>query len=106
VFADVLPKPFGQFGPGKWVLPTTAASAASGCTGLLRALLADAAFFGVGIGQIERAGFESQAESQPCFQRFAGAPRRIDLTAGDAAKIEQVVDELRPERFMTKTGVD
>ena len=37
MFADVLPKPFGQFGPGKSTLPTTAGSAASGCTGLLRA---------------------------------------------------------------------
>ena len=32
-------------------MPTTAASAASGCTGLLRAFLGEAAFFGVDIGQ-------------------------------------------------------
>jgi hypothetical protein len=41
---------------GSGSLPTTAASAASGCTGLLRAFLVVAAFFGVGIGQLERAG--------------------------------------------------
>ena len=35
---------------GSGSLPTTAASAASGCTGLLRAFLGDAAFFGLGIG--------------------------------------------------------
>ena len=74
VFADVLPKLFGQFGPGSGSLLTTAASAAPGCTGLLRAFLEEAAFFGVGIGQLERAGLGSQAKNQPCFQRFAGAP--------------------------------
>src|SRR6202035_2214297 len=56
---------------GSGSLPT---SAASGCTGLLRAFLGEAAFFGVGIGQLERAGLGSQAKNQPCFQRFAGAP--------------------------------
>jgi hypothetical protein len=45
---------------GSGSLPTTAASAASGCTGLLRAFLGAAAFFGVGIGQLERAGLGSQ----------------------------------------------
>src|SRR5271166_5321209 len=58
---------------GSGSLPTTAASAASGCTGLLRAFFGEAAFFGVGIGQLERAGLGSQAKNQPCFQRFAGA---------------------------------
>jgi hypothetical protein len=48
-------------------LPTTAASAASGCTGLLRAFLVVAAFFGVGIGQLERAGLGCQAKNHPCF---------------------------------------
>src|SRR5260370_22915483 len=62
---------------GSGSLPTTAASAASGCTGLLRAFLGEAAFFGVGIGQLERAELGSQAKNQPCFQRFAEAPRRI-----------------------------
>src|SRR6478672_7303552 len=52
---------------GSGSLPTTAASAASGCTGLLRAFLGAAAFFGVGIGQIERAGLGSQAKNQPGF---------------------------------------
>src|SRR5258707_15867909 len=37
---------------GSGSLPTTAASAASGCTGLLRAFLGAAAFFGVGIEQL------------------------------------------------------
>ena len=35
-------------------MPTTAASAASGWTGLLRAFLGAAAFLGVGIEQLER----------------------------------------------------
>src|SRR5208282_1864455 len=48
-------------------LSTTAASAASGCTGLLRAILGAAAFFGAGIGQLERAGLGCQAKNQPCF---------------------------------------
>src|SRR5260370_8852316 len=52
---------------GRGSLPTTAASAVSGCTGLLRALLAGAAFFGLGIGQLERARLGSQAKNQPCF---------------------------------------
>src|SRR5260370_32827700 len=52
---------------GSGSLPTTAASAASGCTGLLRAFLAEAAFFGVGIGQLERARLGSQAKNQPCL---------------------------------------
>src|ERR1700676_5505996 len=52
---------------GSGSLPTTAASAASGCTGLLRAFLGAAAFFGVGIGQLERAGLGFQEKNQPCF---------------------------------------
>jgi len=51
VFADVLQKLFAKFGPGSAFLQTTAASVASGCTGLLRAFLGTATFFGVGIGQ-------------------------------------------------------
>src|SRR5258707_12282235 len=52
---------------GSGSLPTTAASAVSGCTGLLRALLAGAAFFGIGIGQLERARLGSQAKNKPGF---------------------------------------
>jgi hypothetical protein len=48
---------------GSGSLPTTAVSAASGCTGLLRAFLGAAAFFGVGIGQLERAGLGCQAKN-------------------------------------------
>src|SRR6202158_4070161 len=59
---------------GSGSLPTTAASAASGCTGLLRAFLGEAAFFGVGIGQLERAGLGSQAKNQPCF---SGSQERL-----------------------------
>jgi hypothetical protein len=52
-------------------LPTTAASAASGCTGLLRAFFgAEAAFFGVGIGQLERAELGTPSEKSTLFQRF------------------------------------
>src|SRR5258707_11257660 len=50
---------------GSGSLPTTAASAASGCTGLLKAFLEAAAFFGVGIGQLERARLGCQAKNQP-----------------------------------------
>src|SRR5271157_5572260 len=71
---------------GSGSLPTTAASAASGCTGLLREFLGEAAFFGVGIRQLERAGPGSQAKKQPCFQRFAGAPRRIWLNSNKGTK--------------------
>src|SRR5215831_16822575 len=57
---------------GSGSLPTTVASAASGCTGLLRAFLGAAAFFGVGIGQLERAGLGCQAKNQLCFSGSAG----------------------------------
>src|SRR5580700_8508577 len=72
-------------------LPTTAASAASGCTGLLRAFLGAAAFFGVGIGQLERAGLGCQAKNQPCFSgsrerlgeggRAKHAPSKVESSA-------------------------
>src|SRR6266404_834507 len=78
---------------GSGSFPTTAASAASGCTGLLRALLAEAAFFGVGIGQLERARLGSQAKNQPCFKRFAGAPRRI--SADSPGTVHSRADLLR-----------
>jgi hypothetical protein len=67
VFADVLPKAFWSVRSGGVGLCRPAASAASGCTGLLRAFLGEAAFFGVAIGQLERAGLGSQAKNQPCF---------------------------------------
>src|SRR5215470_7978789 len=51
---------------GSGSFPTTAVSAASGCTGLLRAFLGAAAFLAVGIGQLERAGLGCQAKNQPC----------------------------------------
>src|SRR5215813_1590322 len=51
---------------GSGSLPTTVASAASGCTGLLRAFLGAAAFSGVGIAQLERAVLGCQAKNQPC----------------------------------------
>src|SRR5262249_42959932 len=54
---------------GSGSFPTTAVSAASGCTGLLRAFLGVAAFLGVGIGQSERAGLGCQAKNQPCCPR-------------------------------------
>ena len=73
VFANVLPKLFGQFGPGSGSFPTTAVSAASGCTGLLRAFLGAAAFFGVGIGQLERAELGCQAKNQMCLNVVRGS---------------------------------
>ena len=60
-------------------MPTTAASAASGCTGLLRAFLGAAAFFGVGIGQLERAELGCQAKNQPCF---SGSRERLGEREG------------------------
>ena len=66
---------------GSGSLPTTAASAASGCTGLLRAFFGAAAFFGVGIGQLERAGLGCQAKNQPCFTGKA-----IDWNHGNAER--------------------
>ena len=71
MFADVLPKLFGQFGSGEWVFADHCGQCGVGCTGLLRALVAEAAFFGVGIGQLERARLGSQAKNQPCLKRFA-----------------------------------
>src|SRR6516164_10133246 len=58
---------------GSGSFPTTAVSAASGCTGLLRAFLGAAAFLGVGIGQLERAGLGCQAKNQQCFHVVRGS---------------------------------
>ena len=77
MFADVLPKLFGQFGLGEWVFADHCGQCGVGLHGFAKGVLGEAAFFGVGIGQLERAGLGSQAKNQPCFQRFAGAPRRI-----------------------------
>ena len=63
---------------GRGSLPTTAASAASGCTGLLRAFLGAAAFFGVGIGQLERARLGCQAKNQPCSGRAGDSGGRLE----------------------------
>src|SRR6516164_4345510 len=54
---------------GSGSFPTTAVSAASGCTGLLRAFLGAAAFLGVGIGQLERAGLGCQAKKSKVLPR-------------------------------------
>src|SRR6516162_2965123 len=54
---------------GSGSFPTTAVSAASGCTGLLRAFLGAAAFLGVGIGQLERAGLGCQAKKSTVLPR-------------------------------------
>src|SRR5208282_888087 len=78
---------------GSGSLPTTAASAASGCTGLLRAFLGAAAFFGVGIGQLECAGLGCKAKNQPVFHRFAEAPRRI--SADSPGTVHSRADLLR-----------
>ena len=59
---------------GSGSLPTTTASAVSGCTGLLKAFLEAADFFGVGIGQLERAGLGCQAKNQPCFKGSLARP--------------------------------
>jgi len=48
---------FGVYG-------SSAASAASGCTDLLKGVFG-AAFFWVGMGQLERAGLGCQAKNQP-----------------------------------------
>ena len=66
MFSDVLQSFLISSVRGSGSLPTTAASVASGCTGLLKAFLEAAAFFGVGIGQLERAGLGCQAKNQPC----------------------------------------
>src|SRR5262249_6838858 len=58
---------------GSGSFPTTAVSAASGCTGLLRAFLGVAAFLEVGIGQLERAGLGCQAKNQLCFHVVRGS---------------------------------
>jgi len=39
---------------------------------LLKAFLGAAAFFGVGIRQLERAGLGCQAKNQPCFSGSVG----------------------------------
>jgi hypothetical protein len=57
-------------------LPTTAASAASGCTGLLRVFLGGLSSR-VGMGQLERAGLGCQTKNQPCLSGLLRAPRRI-----------------------------
>src|SRR5437868_8318415 len=78
---------------GSGSLPTTAASAASGCTGLLRAFLGASAFFGVGIGQLERAGLGCQAKNQPCFSGSAGresASANLSDSPGNCSSAELI----------------
>ena len=77
MFADVLPKLFGQFGPGEWVFADHCGQCGVGLHGFAKGVFGGDGFFGVGIGQLERAGLGSQAKNQPCFQRFSGTPRRI-----------------------------
>src|SRR5262245_8145726 len=70
---------------GSGSFPTTAVSAASGCTGLLRAFLGAAAFFGVGIGQLESAGLGCQAKKINCASaQFAGALVLVVFPVGSA----------------------
>src|SRR6516225_6703540 len=54
---------------GSGSFPITAVSAASGCTGLLKAFLGAAAFLGIGIGQLERAGLGCQAKKSTVLPR-------------------------------------
>src|SRR6266446_2558321 len=84
---------------GSGSLPTTAASAASGCTGFLRAFLGAAAFFGVDIGQLERAGLGCQAKNQPCF---SGSRERL---VGEFFQIISQISVFLVRRLIGKTYV-
>jgi hypothetical protein len=88
VFADVLPKPFSQFGPGEWVFADHCGQRGGGLHGFTKGVFGVAAFFGVGIGQLERAGLGCQAKNQPCF-----GGKAIDWNHGNA---ERACDRSNP----------
>src|SRR6266478_3533480 len=80
---------------GSGSLPTTAASAASGCTGLLRAFLGAAAFLGVGIGQLERgAGLGCQAKNTTVFPR-SSRERLRRISTDNLGRLKRLADLLR-----------
>src|SRR5262245_38466656 len=87
---------------GSGSLPTTVASAASGCTGLLRAFLGAAAFFGVGIGQLERAGLGCQAKKSTVFQRASGSRERF----GDSQAIVRSFASRSPSAILMTLRVN
>ena len=111
VFANVLPKLFGQFGPGSGSFPTNAVSAASGCTGLLRAFLGAAAFLGVGIGQLERAGLGCQAKKSTVLPRSSRRyfqsqchPRRRSRPPGVQQSVAVSIKSKAPRWVGWKSG--
>jgi len=67
VFADVLPKPFGQFGSGEWVFADHCGQCGVGLYGFAKGAFSGVGFLRVGIGQLERARLGSQAKNQPCL---------------------------------------
>jgi len=76
VFADVFPKPFGQFGPGEWVFADHCRQRGVGLHGFTKGVFWGGAFFGVGIGQLERAAWLPSEinRNQPCFRGFRECP--------------------------------
>src|SRR5262249_46978046 len=78
---------------GSGSFPTTAVSAASGCTGLLRAFLGAAAFLGVGIGQLELARLGCQAKKSTVLPRTSKKTSRPSVSVtkagvGDASHLQ------------------
>jgi len=71
MFADVLPKPFGQFGPGKSVFADHCGQRGVGLHGFTKGVFGVAAFFWVGIGQSGRTGSRAwlPSEKLTVFQR-------------------------------------
>ena len=69
VFANVLPKLFGQFGPWEWVFSDHCGKRGVGLHGFAKGVLGAAAFLGVGIGQLERAGLGCQAKKSTVLPR-------------------------------------
>ena len=61
VFANVLPKLFGQFGSGEWVVSDHCGKRGVGLHGFAKGVFGSGGFLGVGIGQLERAGLGCQA---------------------------------------------
>ena len=69
VFANVLPKLFGQFGPGKWVFSDHCGKCGVGLHGFAKGVFGSGGFLGVGIGQLERAGLGCQAKKSTVLPR-------------------------------------
>src|SRR5208283_2957663 len=76
VFADVLPKLFGQFGPGEWVFADHCGQCGVGLHGFAKGFLGGGGFLRGRHRAIRTLRAWLPSEKSTVFQGLAGAPRR------------------------------